>query len=110
MSKREIELEVYQCDHENGQGKRCVNEGNREEMRECHVCRQDLCKEHCEITTISFLAVGDQISNNLLRGSRLRFLYYFCDQHYQEFRKIVIERYGEGEVIPGIGDGTYLAS
>jgi len=110
MSKREIELDVYQCDYEDAQGERCTLEGNREEMRECHVCRQDLCKEHCEITTVVFIGDGDNISNNLLRGSRLRFLYYFCDHHYREFRKIVVERYGEGEVIPNIGDGTYLAS
>jgi hypothetical protein len=109
MSKREIELEVYQCDHEGENGERCTNEGNRDALQSCHVCHQDLCKEHCEITTVVFIGDGDLISNNLLRGSRLRFLYYFCDRHYQEFRNTVTDRYGEGEVIPNIGDGTYLA-
>ena len=110
MSKREVQLELYQCDHTDANGERCTNEGDREELKSCHVCRQDLCMEHCEITTISFLTVGDRFSNNLLQGSRLRFLYYFCEQHYKEFRGTVVERYGEGEVIPNIGDGTYLAS
>jgi len=110
MSKKEIELEVYVCDHENAGGERCTIEGSRDDMKICHVCRRDLCKEHCEITTVVFIGDGDRTSNNLLRGSRLRFLYYFCDRHYREFRNIVVERYGEGEVIPNIGDGTFLAS
>lgn len=110
MSKKEIKLELYQCDHTGADGQRCENQGSREDMKSCHVCRKDLCKEHCEITTVVFIGDGDAISNNLLRGNRVRFLYYFCEEHYREFRSTVIERYGEGEVIPNIGDGTYLAS
>lgn len=110
MSKREVELVLYQCDHTGTDGERCTNEGDREEMQSCHVCHKDLCSHHCEITTVTFIGDGDHISIGLLRGNRLRFLYYFCEEHYKEFRDTVVDRYGEGEVIPNIGDGTYLAT
>lgn len=110
MSKREIELEVFQCDQKNENGERCTNEGDRDALKICHVCHQDLCSEHCEITTVVLLKVGDQFSTGLLQGSRLRFIYYFCERHLEEFRSTVIQRYGEGETIPNIGDGTSLMS
>ena len=108
MSKKEIQLEVFQCDHEAEDGKRCESEGNRDDVKSCHVCHKDLCKTHCHITTVVFLRAGGQITGNLLQGTRLRFLYYFCSHHSDEFLNSVVEKFGEAESVPNIGDGTHL--
>lgn len=108
MSKKEIELEVFQCDQEAEDGKRCTNEGDRESVKSCHVCHNDLCRTHCHITTVVFLRAGGQFTRGLLQGRRLRFLYYFCSHHSDEFMNTVTEKFGEGEYVPNIGDGTSL--
>ncbi|MEQ9619739.1 MAG: hypothetical protein RIG61_11270 [Deltaproteobacteria bacterium] len=108
MSKKEIQLEVFQCDHEAEDGERCANEGDRDSVKSCHVCHKDLCKAHYHITTVVFLRAGGQFTTGLLQGTRLRFLYYFCSHHSDEFMNTVIEKFGEGEYVPNIGDGTSL--
>lgn len=108
MSTNKIQLEVFQCDHTDEDGTRCKSEGNRDDVKNCHVCHKDLCKTHCHITTVVFLQAGGQITGNLLQGTRLRFLYYFCDQHSDEFMDTVVDKFGEGEVVPNIGDGCTL--
>lgn len=108
MSKKEIQLEVFQCDHTHEDGTRCESEGDRDNMKSCHVCHKDLCKSHCYITTVVFLRASEGFTGNLLQGTRLRFLYNFCDKHSDEFADTVIDRFGEGEVVPNIGDGCTL--
>ncbi len=107
MSKTTIEVEVIQCDHVDERGERCTIEGNRDVIKNCHVCHIDLCKTHCQITTVVFLQAGGDVSS-LFHGHRLRFLYYFCSEHSALFESTVIERYGEGLNLPNVGDGTYL--
>lgn len=110
MSKREIKLDVFQCDYKDESGGRCTFEGDRDALKSCHVCHQDLCHDHCVITTVVFIKIGDQFTTGLLQGTRLRFIYYFCERHLEVFRNTVTKKYGEGEIIPNIGDGTTLMS
>jgi len=53
MSKREIKVEVLQCDYEDNDGERCKNEGDREAIKECGVCNRDICITHYELTTVT---------------------------------------------------------
>ena len=107
MSKRTIELEIIQCDYVDENSKRCTNDGNKDVIKNCHICHKDLCKTHCLITTVVFLQAGGSVSS-LFHGHRLRFIYYFCNEHSDLLKDTVIEQYGEGLNIPNVGDGTYL--
>jgi len=108
MSKRTETLELLQCDYVDTKGERCTNDGGDDVIKNCHVCHKDLCKTHCQITTVTFLRAGGDISGHLFQGHRLRFLYYFCEEHSDLFNETVIKRYGEGAQIPNVGDGTTL--
>lgn len=107
MSKKTIEIELIQCDHVDENVERCANDGTGDVIKSCHICHMDLCKTHCQITTVVFLQAGGNVSS-LFHGHRLRFLYYFCSEHSDLFKDTVIERYGEGLNLPNVGDGTYL--
>lgn len=107
MSKKTIELELIQCDHVDENGERCTNDGSKDVIKDCHICHMDLCKTHYQVTTVVFLQAGGNVSS-LFHGHRLRFLYYFCNEHSDLLKDTVIERYGEGLNLPNIGDGTYL--
>ena len=68
MSKREIKVEVLQCDYEDNDGERCKNEGDREAIKECGVCNRDICITHYELTTVT------------IQGTRDHFTYYSCGE------------------------------
>ena len=98
---------MVQCDHVDDNGARCANDGTKDVIKNCHICHMDLCKTHCQITTVVFLTAGGDVSA-LFHGHRLRFLYYFCSEHSNLFKDTVVERYGEGLNLPNVGDGTSL--
>jgi len=108
LSKKTIELEIFQCDHVSDNSERCTNENDKDAIKRCHICHMDLCKTHCQIITVVFLRAGGNVSDHLLQGTRLRFLYYFCKEHSDLFQDTVIKRYGEGTYIPNVGGGTSL--
>lgn len=107
MSKRTIKLEIIQCDYVDEDSKRCTNDGNKDAMKSCHVCHKDLCKTHCQVTTVVFLQAGGSVSS-LFHGHRLRFIYYFCEEHSDQLKNTVNKLYGGGMYMPNVGDGTYL--
>ena len=98
---------MLQCDHVDENSECCTNDGTEDVIKNCHICHMDLCKSHCQITTVVFLQAGGS-SERLFHGHRLRFLYYFCSEHSDLFKDTVVERYGEGLNLPNVGDGTSL--
>lgn len=97
MSKREIEVEIYLCDHVDEDGQRCEVTGDREAIKECGVCRNDVCITHYDLTTVTLL------------GTREHFTYYFCEEHTEEFRKTLIEKFGDTSPVKQEGYGMTVS-
>lgn len=93
MSTREIEREVYHCDHVDESGNHCSREGDREAIKICGVCHKDLCITHYELTTVT------------IQGTRDHFTYYFCPHHNDEFMEILVSKFGNTRPIPQQGYG-----
>jgi len=93
MSKREIKVEVLQCDQKDNDGERCKNEGVREAIKECGICHKDICITHYELTTVT------------IQGTRDHFTYYFCSLHTDEFMETLVEKFGDTKPVPRAGYG-----
>jgi hypothetical protein len=93
MSKREIELEILQCDHEDENGERCPREGDTQAIKVCGICHKDLCSRHYELTTVT------------IQGTRDHFTYYFCPHHNDEFLNTLVDKFGDTRPIPQKGYG-----
>lgn len=93
MSKREIELEILQCDHEDENGERCPREGDSQAIKVCGICHKDLCSRHYELTTVT------------IQGTRDHFTYYFCPHHNDEFLNTLVDKFGDTRPIPQKGYG-----
>ncbi|MFA9407862.1 MAG: hypothetical protein ACERKJ_03400 [Candidatus Dadabacteria bacterium] len=93
MSKREIELEILQCDHEDENGERCPREGDSQAIKVCGICHKDLCITHYELTTAT------------IQGTRDHFTYYFCPHHNDEFLNTLVDKFGDTRPIPRKGYG-----
>jgi hypothetical protein len=96
MSKKTIDVEMFQCDFVDEDGDRCEREGDREAIKSCGICRKDLCTSHAELTTIS------------LQGTRDHFTYYFCEEHTDQFIEALVERFGDTRPVPQTGYGVTL--
>ncbi|GJM14695.1 MAG: hypothetical protein DHS20C13_00220 [Thermodesulfobacteriota bacterium] len=96
MSKREIELEILQCDHEDENGERCTSEGDDQAIKVCSICNKDLCITHYDLTTVT------------IQSTRDHFTYYFCPHHNDEFLKTLVDKFGDTRPIPGSGYGLVL--
>ena len=96
MSKREIRIELYQCDHTDENGERCAAQGDREAIKECGVCGNDICITHYDLSTITVL------------GTREHFTYYFCEEHTDEFRQTLIDKFGDTSPVAQTGYGVTL--
>ncbi len=96
MSKREIQREVFQCDHVDEEGSRCVNEGDEQVIKACGVCHRDLCITHYELTTVT------------VQGTRDHFTYYFCPNHNDQFMETLVEKFGDTRPVAQTGYGITI--
>jgi len=96
MSKRDVEIELIQCDHVDAQGTRCTGDGDAEAIKTCGVCGKDLCITHYELTTVT------------IQGTRDHFTYYFCEIHTDEFMQTLVDKFGDTRPIPQTGYGLTL--
>ena len=96
MSKREIKVDIYVCDHVDKDGVQCQSRGDREAIKECGVCGNDICITHYELSTVT------------IKGTREHFAYYFCEEHTDEFRQILIDKFGDTSPVPQTGYGVTL--
>ena len=96
MSKREIEREIFQCDHVDEEGNRCTNEGDNQAIQVCGVCHKDLCITHYELTTVT------------VQGTRDHFTYYFCPHHNDLFMETLVEKFGDTRPVAQTGYGITI--
>ncbi|GBD39408.1 MAG: hypothetical protein KatS3mg078_1945 [Deltaproteobacteria bacterium] len=83
MSKKTVTIEVFECDYVDENGVRCTNEGQRQAIKECAMCKKDLCSRHYEMISISSI------------GGRTSLTYFFCPEHAEEFINTLIKTFGD---------------
>lgn len=83
MSKKTITIEVYQCDHVDENGIRCTNEGERQAIKQCAMCKKDLCSRHYEFWQVTSAPGRTSLS------------YHFCPEHAEEFIKTLVNTLGD---------------
>ena len=96
MSKRDVQVELIQCDHVDDQGGRCTSDGNDVTIKTCGICGKDLCITHYELTTVT------------VQGTRDHFTYYFCQNHTDEFMQSLVDKFGDTRPVPQTGYGVNL--
>jgi len=82
MFKRTVTIKIFECDHVDEYGIRCTNEGERNAIKKCAMCKKDLCSKHYE--TISVLYKG-----------RTVLTYFFCPKHANDFIDTVVQVFGD---------------
>lgn len=83
MSKKTITVDVFQCDYVDENGERCSTQGERQQIRECVMCKKDLCNRHYELWN-----VGSQ-------PGRVSLTYIFCHEHAEEFIDTMVKTLGD---------------
>jgi hypothetical protein len=91
MAKKIVEVEVVVCDHVDDKGA-CSSEGTRQAIKECAVCKKDLCSRHYQSFSISSLSSPV--------GAGVSLTYFLCWQHAEEFVKTVIQTLGDARPVP----------
>lgn len=82
MSKRKISVEIYQCDDIGENGERCTLEGERLAIKECVMCKKDLCSRHYQVLSVT------KSGNTVLT-------YFFCSEHSEEFLDTLVKTFGD---------------
>jgi len=96
MSKRNVELEIVQCDYKDENGQRCTREGSRESVAKCGICGIDVCDRHYDLTTIT----SRVLNNSMLVAGQHRYVYSFCIEHMDDLTKMIVEKYGNDYEVP----------
>lgn len=86
MSKREVTIELFRCDHVDDSGNRCELEGERQSIKQCALCKTDLCSRHYEYLSVT--KHGGTILS-----------YFFCKKHADEFIDTLINSFGDSRPI-----------
>jgi hypothetical protein len=86
MAKKTVTIEVFQCDQIDEKGA-CTNDGSRQAIKECAVCKKDLCSRHYETFSLSKLSSPT--------GSGVSLTYFFCWEHAEEFVNTLIKTLGD---------------
>jgi len=82
MSKRKISIEIYQCDDIGENRERCTLEGERLAIKECVMCKKDLCSRHYQVLSVT------KSGNTVLT-------YFFCSEHSEEFLDTLVKTFGD---------------
>ena len=82
MAKTTITVEIYECDHIDDSGNKCDLKGERNSIKECAICKIDLCSRHYQFLTVN------RHGGNMLS-------YYFCNEHSNDFIESLVEKYGD---------------
>jgi len=91
MSKKTITVDIFQCDDVEGNGSRCTNQGERQAIKECSMCKKDLCSRHYQMLSINKMGGVTALS------------YFFCAEHAEEFINTLIKTFGDTGPIPYAG-------
>ncbi len=88
MAKKRITIDVYQCDNLDQNGDRCTSEGERHAIKQCAMCKKDLCSRHYEMLTVARM------------GGITALTYSFCHDHSEEFIKTLSDTFGDTSPVP----------
>lgn len=83
MAKKRVTIELLVCDHVDGNGVSCVMEGERQAIKECALCKKDLCSKHYEVLSVTRM------------GGLTVLTYFFCYEHAQEFLNTLKKTFGD---------------
>lgn len=92
MSKKQVTIDIYECDQLDEDGVRCTIEGERQAIKQCALCKKDLCNRHYEALSVTRTGGG---------GTLLT--YFFCSEHSEEFLVTLIKTFGDTRPIPYAG-------
>lgn len=90
MSKKQITIDIFQCDHKDGNGERCNIEGERQAIKGCVMCIKDLCSRHYHVLSVT-------------RSGSIVLTYFFCSEHSDEFIETLVKTFGDTRPIPYAG-------
>ena len=90
MSKKEITVEIYQCDELEKDGEPCTLEGERQAIKECVMCKKDLCSRHYNVLSVT-------------RSGSIILTYFFCSKHSDEFINTLVKTFGDTRPVPYAG-------
>ena len=82
MSKKEVTVEIYQCDDLEADGSRCEIEGERQAIKECALCKKDLCSRHYNVLSVT-------------KSGSIVLTYFFCSVHAEEFIDTLKKSFGD---------------
>ena len=82
MSKKEVTIEIYQCDDTEADGNRCEIEGERQAIKECALCKKDLCSRHYNVLSVT-------------KSGSIVLTYFFCSEHAEEFINTLKKSFGD---------------
>ncbi|MGQ0793581.1 MAG: hypothetical protein ACT4NX_05765 [Deltaproteobacteria bacterium] len=94
MGKKTITVDIFQCDFIDDKGS-CSNEGERPAIKQCAICKKDLCNRHYETFNIQKLSGPTGASGTLI--------YFFCWDHSQEFINMLVQTLGDTRPIAYAG-------
>ncbi|MCH8029247.1 MAG: hypothetical protein IH874_04875 [Candidatus Dadabacteria bacterium] len=83
MAKKTITVEIYRCDYVDPEGNACTAEGERQAIRQCAMCKTDLCSRHYQMWQVSSQA------------GRTSLTYHFCEKHAEEFIETLVKTLGD---------------
>ncbi|HZX14568.1 MAG TPA: hypothetical protein VFF49_09250 [Thermodesulfobacteriota bacterium] len=92
MSMKIVTVEVFQCDHVDEKGVQCTSDGSRQAIKECSVCKKDLCSRHFETFSLSRLSSPNSAGTSLT--------YFFCWGHAEEFVNTLVKTLGDTRPVP----------
>ena len=82
MSKKEVTVEIFQCDDNESDGTRCTIEGERMAIKGCAMCSKDLCSRHYHVL-------------NVTKSGSIALTYFFCSEHADEFIDTLKKTFGD---------------
>jgi len=90
LSKKEVTVEIFQCDVIETDGSQCTIEGERMAIKQCALCSKDLCSRHYYVL-------------NVTKSSSIALTYFFCSEHTDEFINTLKKTFGDTGPIAGAG-------
>lgn len=90
LSKKQITVDIYQCDHIDEESSRCDIEGERQSIKQCAMCKMDLCSRHYQMLSVT-------------RSGSTLLSYFFCPKHAEEFIDTLVKTFGDSRPISYAG-------
>lgn len=90
MSRKQVTIDIYQCDFVDERGSPCTIEGERQAIKQCAMCKKDLCSRHYQVLSVT-------------KSGGTLLTYFFCPEHAEEFVQTLIKTFGDSRPVPYAG-------